>query len=126
MRLYAALDYRPRRDFSGTSQGYPPTLKSRGSSPSSGVDRVMSTLKFNFNKPKPVIKQAPTSSKPAFDDSDDENSLLNPNNPKKLSMAISGLNEDLRSYTSLSEDTSARMAKEALQVDPSGPIPIVY
>jgi hypothetical protein len=89
--------------------------------PRSGVDKVMSTLKFNFNKPKPVIKQATTSSKPAFDDSEDEDSITNPEKPKKRSMAISGLNEDLRSYTSLSEDTSARMAKEALQVDPSGP-----
>jgi coiled-coil domain-containing protein 55 len=79
----------------------------------------MSGLKFNFNKPKPV-QQPPkvSTSKPAFGDSDDEDASVF-SKPKKQPTAITGLNEDLRSYTSLSEETTARMAKEALEVDPS-------
>jgi hypothetical protein len=82
----------------------------------------MSGLKFNFNKPKPAVVKAPVdTSKSAFDDSDDEDNVFaKPAKAKKQSQAIANLNKDLRSYTSLSEETAARMAKEALEVDPSG------
>jgi hypothetical protein len=80
----------------------------------------MSSLKFNF-KPKPAAKPPASTSKPAFDDSEDEgNAFTKAVKTKKQPEAIAGLNQDLRSYTSLSEETSARMAKEALEVDPSG------
>jgi hypothetical protein len=83
----------------------------------------MSSLKFNFNKPKATPqppKPKATSSKPAFDDSEDEDNILTKQSKnKKQPDAIAGLNEDLRTYTSLSEDTAARMAKEALETDPS-------
>jgi hypothetical protein len=82
-------------------------------------DRLMASLKFNFNKPKPVTNPQISSSKPAFGDSDDEDLSTAPK-LKKQPAAIVGLNEDLRTYTSLSEETSSRMAKEALEVDPSG------
>lgn len=84
----------------------------------------MSGLKFNFNKPKPkptAVNPPVDTSKSAFDDSDDEgNVLAKPAKGKKQPQAIASLNNDLRSYTSLSEETAARMAKEALEVDPSG------
>ena len=78
----------------------------------------MSGLQFKFNKAKPTVKPPPiTTSKPAFDDSEDEgNASAKPAKSKKQPQAIASLNEDLRSYTSLSE---ARMTKEALEVDPS-------
>jgi hypothetical protein len=86
----------------------------------------MSGLKFNFNKPKPkaAVAQPPVdSSKPAFDDSEDEDNVLaKPAKAKKQPQAIANLNKDLRSYTSLSEESAARMAKEALEVDPSGTV----
>lgn len=81
----------------------------------------MSGLKFNFNKPKEVVKPPVNTSKPAFGDSDDEeNVFTQTKKATKKSNAIAGLNQDLRSYTYLSEETSARMAKEALEADPSG------
>ena len=85
----------------------------------------MSGLKFNFNKPKQVVKPPVNTSKPAFDDEgdeDDEDNVLTKTTKKtkKQPDAIAGLNQDLRGYTALSEETSARMAKEALEVDPSG------
>ena len=82
----------------------------------------MSGLKFNFNKPKQVVKPPVNTSKPAFDDEDDEDHVLTKTTKKtkKQPDAIAGLNQDLRSYTALSEETSVRMAKEALEVDPSG------
>lgn len=84
----------------------------------------MSGLKFSFNKPKEVVKPPINTSKPAFGDSDDEENVFTKAADKKLAKkqpnAIAGLNQDLRSYTSLSEETSVRMAKEALEVDPSG------
>lgn len=88
----------------------------------------MSGLKFNFSKPKPATKLVPlptSSSKPTFGDSDDEeeNVLTKPTTkplkPLKQAAEITGLNEDLRTYTSLSEETAARMAQEALAEDPS-------
>lgn len=86
----------------------------------------MSGLKFNFNKPKPATKPPPrpiTSSKPAFDDSDDEENVLTKpaksSKPLKQAAEITGLNKDLRTYTSLSEETAARLAQEALEQDPS-------
>ena len=86
----------------------------------------MSGLKFNFNKPKPATKPPPrpvASSKTAFDDSDEEDNVLTKpaksSKPIKQAAEITGLNEDLRTYTSLSEETAARMAQEALQQDPS-------
>jgi coiled-coil domain-containing protein 55 len=80
----------------------------------------MSGLKFSFNKPKATVKAPVDTSKPAFDDSEDEDNVLTkPPQTKKQPQAIVGLNEDLRVYTSLSEETAARMAKEALEVDPS-------
>lgn len=83
----------------------------------------MSGLKFNFNKTK-VAPQPPkpavTHSKSAFDDDeDDDNALAEPSKNKKQPEAIAGLNKDLRTYTTLSEDTAARMAREALETDPS-------
>ena len=81
----------------------------------------MSTLKFNFNKPKPATKPPLNTSNPAFEDEEDEDNVLTKTTKtKKQPTVIAGLNEDLRSYTSLSEETSARMAKEALEVDPTG------
>jgi hypothetical protein len=82
----------------------------------------MSGLKFNFSKPKEVVKPLVNTSKPAFVDSDDEENVFTQTKKatKKQQSAIAGLNQDLRSYTSLSEETSARMAKEALEADPSG------
>ena len=88
----------------------------------------MSGLKFNFNKQKDVVKPPLNTSKAAFTDEDDEEDNVfsttkntTPSTKKeKQPNAIAGLNQDLRSYTSLSEETSARMAKEALEVDPSG------
>jgi hypothetical protein len=82
----------------------------------------MSGLKFNFNKPKQVVKPPVNTSRPAFDDEDDEDNVLTKTTKKtkKQPEAIAGLNQDLRSYTALSEETSVRMAKEALEVDPSG------
>ena len=82
----------------------------------------MSGLKFNFNKPKPAVAKSPVNpSKSAFDDSDDEGNVLGePTKTKKQPQAIASLNKDLRGYTSLSEETAARMAKEALEIDPSG------
>jgi hypothetical protein len=82
----------------------------------------MSGLKFNFNKPKEVIKPPVSTSKAAFGDSDDEENApsLAKTTTKKQPDAVAGLNKDLRGYTSLSEETSARMAKEAMEVDPSG------
>jgi len=82
----------------------------------------MSGLKFNFNKPKEVAKPVVKTSKTAFDDSEEEDNVFSKPvaSKKKQPDAIAGLNQDLRSYTSLSEETSARMAKEALEVDPSG------
>ena len=82
----------------------------------------MSGLKFNFNKHKTAAVKPPVdTSKSAFDDSDDEDNVLaKPAKAKKQPQAIANLNKDLRSYTSLSEETAARMAKEALEVDPSG------
>jgi coiled-coil domain-containing protein 55 len=79
----------------------------------------MSTLKFNFNKPKAVIKPSLNTSKPAFNDSDDEDALPAAPKPKKQPQAITGLNEDLRTYTSQAEQTTAKMAQEALAEDPS-------
>jgi coiled-coil domain-containing protein 55 len=80
----------------------------------------MSGLKFNFSKPKAAVKAPVDTKKPAFDDSDDEDNILTKApKSKKQPEAIAGLNEDLRTYTSLSEETAARMAKEALEVDPS-------
>jgi coiled-coil domain-containing protein 55 len=85
----------------------------------------MSGLKFNFNKPKPATKPTPrpvASSKTAFDDSDEEDNVLTKpakSSKPKQAAEITGLNEDLRTYTSLSEETAARMAQEALEQDPS-------
>jgi signal recognition particle GTPase len=87
----------------------------------------MSGLNFNFNKPKvPEKKAAPGSSKTAFDDdADDENVFTQPKSSTTLKKkkqqpeAIVNVNQDLRNYTSLSEETAARMAKEALEEDPS-------
>ena len=84
---------------------------------------TMSAVKFNFNKPKPGAIKAVDSSKPAFDDSEDEDNVLTkPAKAQKQPQAIANLNKDLRSYTSLSEETAARLAKEALEVDPSGTV----
>jgi len=82
----------------------------------------MSGLKFNFKKPKEVVKPPVNTSKPAFNDSDDEENVFTQTKKatKKQPSAVAGLNQDLRSYTSLSEETSARMANEALEADPSG------
>jgi len=87
---------------------------------------TMSGLKFNFSKTKePAKKNAPPHSKAAFDDDADEDNAFTKPRPstaskKKQPDAIIGVNQDLRSYTTLSEETSARMAKEALELDPSG------
>jgi len=86
----------------------------------------MSGLKFNFNKSRaPAKKSGPIPSKATFDDDVDEDNPFTKPKPstaskKKQSDAIIGVNQDLRSYTTLSEETSARMAKEALELDPSG------
>lgn len=82
----------------------------------------MSGLKFNFNKPKQVVKPPVNTSKPAFDDEGDEDNVLTKTTKKtkKQPDIIAGLNQDLRGYTTLSEETSTRMAKEALEVDPTG------
>jgi coiled-coil domain-containing protein 55 len=79
----------------------------------------MSTLKFNFNKPKATIKPPINISKPAFNESDDEDALPAAPKPKKQPQAIVGLNEDLRTYTSQVEQTTAKLAQEALAEDPS-------
>jgi hypothetical protein len=77
----------------------------------------MSGLKFGFNKPKPAAtKPSVTHSKPAFDDSDDDNVFTKTSSRK----TATGVNEDLRAYTTLSEETSLKTAKEALEQDPSG------
>jgi Coiled-coil domain-containing protein 55 (DUF2040) len=91
---------------------------------------TMSGLKFNFNKNKPKVPEkrapAPTSSKSAFDDdADEDNVFTQPKSSttskkkKQQPAAIVNVNQDLRSYTSLSEETAARMAEEALEEDPS-------
>ena len=86
----------------------------------------MSGFNFNFNKARePKKKGAPPPSKAAFDDDVDEDNVFANSKPstaskKKQPDAIIGVNQDLRSYTTLSEETSARMAKEALEMDPSG------
>ena len=85
----------------------------------------MSALKFSVNKAKPAPRPVVSSSKPAFDDSDEESQVAKESKIKKQPFAIVGLNEDLRSYTTLSEETSARMAREALEQDPSGRIPVI-
>ena len=78
-------------------------------------------LKFNFNKPKPAAKPPPqNTSKAAFGDSDDEDAPPKPAKAKTLPSAVAGLNEDLRSYTSLSQETSDRLARQALEEDPTG------
>ena len=87
----------------------------------------MSGLKFNFNKPKvPEKKAVPVSSKTAFDDdAEDDNVFTQPKRSttstkkKQQPDAVVNVNQDLRSYTTLSEETAARMAKEALEEDPS-------
>jgi coiled-coil domain-containing protein 55 len=88
----------------------------------------MSGLKFNFNKPKESTKKAaPPLSRRLFDDdaSEEDGKFSQSKKPSTSSKerqpdAITGVNQDLRSYILLSEETSARMAKEALEVDPSG------
>jgi coiled-coil domain-containing protein 55 len=89
---------------------------------------TMSGLKFNFNKPKvPEKKAAPAFSKTAFDDDADEDNVFTQSKSSTTSSkkkrrqpeAIVNVNQDLRNYTSLSEETAARMAKEALEEDPS-------
>jgi len=85
----------------------------------------MSTLKFNFHKPKqPATKPASPvkTNKTAFDDEDEEEQELPKIQEKKKKQpeAIVSLNEDLRSYTSYAEETSRRMAEKALEEDPSG------
>jgi hypothetical protein len=86
----------------------------------SAASEFMSNLKFKFNKPKATPPPPVKVSKPAaFGDSDDdEDSVLTKR--AKQPAAIAGLNEDLRTYNSLSEETSARIAKEVLETDPSG------
>jgi hypothetical protein len=81
----------------------------------------MSGLKFNFHKPKtaPQPKPPPTTSKSAFEDEDEDGAFPQAQKNKKQPQAIAGLNEDLRAYTTLSVDTAARMAEEALNTDPS-------
>lgn len=81
----------------------------------------MSSLKFNFGKPKTEVRPPLKTSKPAFDDSEEEEDALSKTTrTKKQPNAVTKLNKDLRSYTSLSEETSVRLAKEALETDPSG------
>ena len=85
----------------------------------------MSTLKFNFHKPKqPATKPASPvkTNKTAFEDEDEEEQELPKIQAKKKKQpeAIVSLNEDLRSYTSYAEETSRRMAEKALEEDPSG------
>lgn len=81
----------------------------------------MSRLNFSFNKPKPAVKPPISTSTLAFDNDEDEDSLLTkPEKTKKEHGAIAGLNQDLRGYTSFAEEAAARMTKEALDVDPSG------
>ena len=84
---------------------------------------TMTGLNFKFNKPKPAAVRPPpeATSKPPFDDEDDEdNASTQPAKTTKQAQAIASMNKDLRSYTSLSAETAARMAKEALEIDPSG------
>ena len=83
----------------------------------------MSTLKFKLKAPKPVQKPPPKQpSESAFKDSEDEedeeDSIFTKSSNKQPAI-LANLNEDLRTYTSLSEETSARLAKEALETDPS-------
>ena len=87
-----------------------------------GVATLMSGLKFNFNKPKAAPqppKPAPSTSKSAFDDEYEDDAFPKPSKNKSQPEAIAGLNKDLRTYTSLSQNTAARMAREALETDPS-------
>jgi hypothetical protein len=81
----------------------------------------MSSLKLNFSKSKTEIRHPVRTSKPAFDDSEDEDETVSKTTKtKKRPNAITELNNDLRTYTSLSEETSVRLAREALETDPSG------
>ena len=86
------------------------------------VTVFMSGLKLNSKKQKPTV-HPPVNTSNVFEDEENEaNDLANTANTKKQLEAIEGLNLDLRSHTSLAEETSARMAKEALEADPSGTI----